>query len=119
MTDYTPEILEKVTHNLDKAQKAYDEALITYNNLADNEDDLLASLMNEIGAIEPNYTEQKLKRLVRSSARWIKFKEGLKETKDKKLRLSSELKHARNMYNTCERNMSYKRDEMRLGGFSK
>lgn len=123
MTDYTPTYLEQVTHDLDKAQKAYDEALITYNTLADNDEDLLASLMNEISiyALEKGeeFTEQKLKRLARVHTKWVAFKIGLKEAKDKKLRLSSELKHARNLYKTCERNMSYKRDEMRLGGFSK
>lgn len=117
MTDYTPTYLEQVTHDLDKAQKAYDEALIKYNNLADNEDDLLASIMNRLAlmVIENNqqFTEQKLKRVARGQKDWIDFKFGLKQAKDNKLRLSSELKHARNMYNTCERNMSYKRDEMR------
>lgn len=109
--DFVPEELSQLTQELYDAQEAYDQALITYDTLQDNEEELLAVIMNEFD--DGDITEQKLKRKARATQRWTDFKAGLKAAKDKKIQLSSELKYKKNCYNTAERGLVYRREEMK------
>jgi len=109
--DYKPEHLEKITYELHEAQKAYDLSVIEFDRLNDIKDDFLDSLINELD--NGVMTEMKLKRLARGTEKWKAFKTGLQAAKDKKIELSTELKNKRNHYNTVERGMSYRRDEMK------
>lgn len=110
---WIPEELEALTDDLNTRQKDYDTAKIMFENIKSHEKNLLSKLMNDID--DGKMSEIKLERKARCLRAWIDHEDGMNKARADMIQKQADLTYKQNLYNTLERGIVTRREEMKRG----